>query len=411
MNRRKALTLSLLSCGLLSSTARAQDRAGRGSTRGGDDFGGGRSDRLADNSRQDFPLPGAELDPNPQGAENAEIPPANFHEETGYTWFSRDISRYTSLAYDPKNPKPQNSILEWIFRRTGSAIWHGEKIAVLSAGQAQLRAYHSPQVLEQVREVVDRFTKSTADLLSVTVRFVAAQDPRWRYAVQSRMNRLGTGPHGQQIWLLSSDDTNLIWTQLLNFPSFKRLADQTVKMVNGQTLTIETADGLDYVSGPQREGNSGLGFQQNVQPLKEGVSLRFSPLLTYDGDALEAAVDLQATTIKRLIRTRVLTSREFGSNEMSVDVPEVTETRLNVPVKNWPLGQTLLISGGITPGILQSKTGFLNLRVPGTVPTDTELLVFINVEPLRDRGGVPADEPPPSRTSRNRSSVGYDRED
>ncbi len=267
-------------------------------------------------------------------------------------------------------------------------------------------------MLEQVREVVDRFTKSTADLLSVTVRFVAAQDTRWRYAVQSRLNRLGTGPHGQQIWLLSPDDANLVWTQLLVYPNFKKLADQTVKLVNGQTLTIETVDGLDYVSGPQREGATGLGFQQNVQPLKEGVSLRFSPLLTYDGDALEAAIDLQATTIKRLIRTRVLTPREFGSNEMSIDVPEVTETRLNVPVKNWPLGQTLLISGGITPGILQSKTGFLNLRVPGTMPTDTELLVFIDVEPLRGRDPAPAaDTPKPARTSRTRPSIGYDRED
>jgi hypothetical protein len=69
----------------------------------------------------------------------------------------------------------------------------------------------------------------------------------------------------------------------------------------------------------------------------------------------------------------------------------------------------LLISGGITPGILQSKTGFLNLRVPGTVPTDTELLVFIDVEPIRDRTSAPADDPQPS--SRPRPSIGYDRED
>ncbi len=56
MNRRKALTLSLLSCGLLPSTLRAQDRPGRISGRSGDDFGG-RTDRLADNSQDDFPLP------------------------------------------------------------------------------------------------------------------------------------------------------------------------------------------------------------------------------------------------------------------------------------------------------------------------------------------------------------------
>ena len=49
---------------------------------------------------------------------------------------------------------------------------------------------------------------------------------------------------------------------------------------------------------------------------------------------------------------------------------------LSAPVLGWPLDQTLLISAGIQPGILQDKNGFLNLRIPGTVPTSTELLVF-----------------------------------
>ena len=87
--------------------------------------------------------------------------------------------------------------------------------------------------------------------------------------------------------------------------------------------------------------------------------------------------------MKRLIRTKVLAKRDVGPADVNIDVPEVVETRLNRTVENWTLGQTLVISAGITPGILQSKTGFMNLRVPGTVPTDTELLVFIDIEPER----------------------------
>ena len=44
--------------------------------------------------------------------------------------------------------------------------------------------------------------------------------------------------------------------------------------------------------------------------------------------------------------------------------------------------QTLLISGGIQPGILQDKNGFLNLRIPGTMPTGTELLLFLEAETI-----------------------------
>ena len=65
---------------------------------------------------------------------------------------------------------------------------------------------------------------------------------------------------------------------------------------------------------------------------------------------------------------------------MSVDVPESTQTHLDQTVKNWPLGQTLVISGGIHPGILDKKGGWFNLQIPGTYPTGTEVLVFLDAE-------------------------------
>ncbi len=123
-----------------------------------------------------------------------------------------------------------------------------------------------------------------------------------------------------------------------------------------------------------------MGFQPKADQLEEGVTLRMSPLLTFDGDALDAAIELTANTVKSFHRTRVIAPREVGPNEITIDVPEVTESRLNQTVKGWPLGQTLLISAGIQPGILQSKGGFLNLRIPGTVPSGTELLVFLDAE-------------------------------
>ena len=109
-----------------------------------------------------------------------------------------------------------------------------------------------------------------------------------------------------------------------------------------------------------------------VPNLEEGFTLRLSPLLTFDGDSLDAAIELTANTVRTLHRTRVSAPSQVGASELSVDIPEVSETRLNQTVKDWPLGQTLLISGGIHPGILQDKNGFLNLRIPGTVPTSTE---------------------------------------
>lgn len=411
MNRRSALKYTLLGGAVLPVAAHAQDPAPIRSSN--DDFGGSsssarsraRSSRPVDDdiSFGDEPIPGASRTADPV---DLDSPPANFKNESGHAWRTFDIARYTSQAYSPENPKPQNSIVEWIFRRTGSSIWHGEKIAVLSAGRTQLRAYHNPRVLDVVQEYVERFTKATTDVLSVRVRFVAAQDTRWRYAVYSRLQRIGTGPHGQQVWTVSPDDANLVRTQMMLYQGFKLLADKTVKMLNGQTLAIETSDTVDYISGVQSEGAAGGGAQPKTDQIKEGASLRFSPLLTYDGDALDAAIEMRATTVRRLIRTKILARRDVGPTDVNIDVPEVIETRLNQTIDNWQLGQTVLITTGIAPGILQAKTGFLNLRVPGTVPTDTELLVFLDVQPVRDAprasrrraepvdDGLDAEEPP-----------------
>ncbi|GIW89496.1 MAG: hypothetical protein KatS3mg108_3820 [Isosphaeraceae bacterium] len=400
MNRRHALKLGLLGPGALwPAAATAQDDFGRSARRPVDDLPRPRRTSTADDSLRIDGEPLGDPDRTP-AVDNLDVPPANFGTETGHSWRSFDIARYTSRAASAENPRPQNAIVEWIFRRTGSAIWHGDRIAVLSAGRAQLRAYHNARVLDIVQDYVERFTRATADVLSVRVRFVTAQDPRWRYAVHGRLKRIGTGPQGQQLWTVTPDEANLIRSQMQLYQGFRLLADKTVRMMNGQTMTMETADLIDYVSGLQSEGATGAGQQPRADKLKEGVTLRFSPLLTYDGDALDAAIDLRSTTIRRLIRTKVMAQREVGPTDVTIDVPEASETRLNQIVDQWPLGRTLLIAAGITPGILQEKAGFLNLRVPGMVPTDTELLVFLDVEPVRESVRPAPRRPAPSDRDR-----------
>jgi len=105
-------------------------------------------------------------------------------------------------------------------------------------------------------------------------------------------------------------------------------------------------------------------------------------------------------------------------------------THLDQTVKNWPLGQTLLITGGIHPGILDKKGGWLG--TPIGAPTSTEVLVFLDAETVsrgRSRAGTAADthatkadtkaarasaddtedeEPPPRARKTKRSTRGPD---
>jgi len=378
MNRRTALVLSLMTGGLfpLASRAFAQDElddprpkssapprrkpaAAKPSARGLDD--------------DDLPAVAAD-----EPVADEAGPPGEVRPEPGFTTKTWNIARYTALAAKPNNPEPEQRIIDWIFRRTGSADWHGPKPSMLSASRAQIRAYHEPKMLKKVDDIVKRFNKAYADVLSFRVRFVRAADTRWRYLVHTRLTSLARGAQGQQVWTLSPTDAASVLAQMQQYRGFEVLLDQTFKVVNGQTLTVAKEEKVDFTGGVQRDGAAGFGFQPAAQQLKEHVTLRMSPLLTYDGDALEVAFDLQTNIVRRLIKTSILTRREVGPNDLQIEVPEVTETRINQALANWPIGQTLLISAGVTPGIFEPKNGFYG--VPGTKPTDREMLVLLDAD-------------------------------
>ena len=371
MNRRSLLLLSTMLGGLAPLKLLAQEPVRRAKTRRDLED----PPRTARRSRDDDEA--APEEPKPASADRDEIPP-NFLSESGHQWKTFDISKYTALPHKENNP--QNSISDWVFRRTTYAPWHGEKIAVLSAGRTKLRVYHNAKVLDQVAEVVERFVDAHSDYITLTVRVVAANDSRWRFAVYKRLNLIGTGPQGQQVWTLRPEDATLIFSQLQISQGARELTHKTkFDMINGQTAKLVTTSPRPYTGGLQREGAVAQGFQPKAEELEEGVVLRISPLLSYDGDTVEAAMLLTTNNVRAFHQTRILAPREVGPGEARIDVPEVSETRLNQTVKDWPVGQTLLISAGIQPGILQSKGGLFNMRIPGTVPGGTEVLVFIDI--------------------------------
>lgn len=372
MNRRMALLSTLLMGGLVPRSLRAQAPSRRDSSSTSTQ---GRVPSLEPAKTRRTAV--EEDAPEGEAADDDESAP-DLSSEPGRTWRRYDISHYTSLAQN--QTAPQNAIVEWIFRRTGTPPWHGDKVAVLSASRSQIRAFHDSSTLKMLDEVVERFTNAVNDVLSIRVRVVAAVDPRWRYAVYSRLTPVGSGPQGQQIWTLKMEDAAFVLAQMQLHQGFKILVNQKYEMINGQTLKVETTVARSFTGGMQRESAVGLGYQPQAEQLEEGFTLKLSPLLTFDGDSLDAAIELTSNVVRSFHRTRVIAPREVGPSEIALDVPEVSETRLNQTVKSWPLGQSLLISAGIQPGILQDKNGFLNLRIPGTVPTSTELLVFLEAE-------------------------------
>ena len=145
---------------------------------------------------------------------------------------------------------------------------------------------------------------------------------------------------------------------------------------------------------------------------------------------MDASLDLTVNTVRMFHRTKVIAPREQGPPEMSIDVPEVSMTHLDQTVKNWPLGQTLLITGGIHPGILDKKGGWLGTpHRCSDQHRGSRLSRCRDRQPRRSRAGSAADtratksdtkaarasaddaedeEPPPRARKTRRSSRGPD---
>ena len=128
MNRRAALMLTMLLGVLLPSGLWAQETPTRRTSRS--QSGQGKS--LRPTAAKDP----ADADDREEPA-TADDPPAGLLHESGFQMRTFDISRYTKVAQGQQNP--QKAIVEWIFRRTGSGDWHGEKIAVLCAARPSSR--------------------------------------------------------------------------------------------------------------------------------------------------------------------------------------------------------------------------------------------------------------------------------
>ena len=147
-------------------------------------------------------------------------------------------------------------------------------------------------------EVVERFTDATEDILAVHVRFFVSTDTRWRNTIFSQLTPVGNGPQGQQIWTMRMTDAALLIAQMQTQQGFRKLADERVEMVNGQVLTIRTAEPRTFAGGMQRESAAGQGYTPRADKLEESIILKLSPLLTFEGDSVDASIDLSVNTVR-----------------------------------------------------------------------------------------------------------------
>jgi hypothetical protein len=301
--------------------------------------------------------------------------------EHGQIWREYDLSPYTAAVKD--HDRPQQAVVDWILRDTGTDVWFSEPLGILSATATTLRVYHTPQMHERVREMVERLVLSAGDKHMLGLRLVTVGSPNWRARAVSMLRPIDVKSPGVEGWLLSRENAAMLYQELKARSDVREHSAPQVEVMGGQSRTLARTQPVRYQRGVQPRAD-GLGYELIAGQIDEGYSLRISPLLSLDRQAVEAAITCEVDQVEKLVPI-VLDVPVVGQGpRVQIQVPQLVSWRLSERLR-WPADQVLLLSCGVVANPAADAGGPLSLVNPfGASKSRADALLLIEY-----RGAAP----------------------
>ena len=271
-------------------------------------------------------------------------------QNAGQVWRSYDIRRYVRRMSDntdvelSKQP-PEQTIVDWIVRETGTETWFSNPAGMLSANENALRVYHTPEVQRTVARIVERFNDTRNDDQFVVARIMSVVNVNWRIAAQEMLQPVEVDAAGVEAWLLSREHAARLLADLNRRQDFA-VHDSPLKVFSGEVKSIDRMRSSTYPQSIQRTGEAWPGYRLQNGKVDVGFRLTVSPLYETNGESTEATLRFRVEQVERF-------------DSMWVDVPIPGDPRqrvqIQVPQTNswqlherfrWPTDHVLLISCG-----------------------------------------------------------------
>jgi hypothetical protein len=322
-----------------------------------------RSDRLAQSPRR----PNDQLSTAPTGLPN----------DAGQVWKEYNIRSYTVRVTSTN--RPEQAIIDWILRETGYETWHSDTFAILNANQSTLYAYHTPQVQAVVAEIVDRFINTEAETNSFGLRVITIGSPNWRARFQSVLHAVPTQTQGIQAWLLHKEDVAMMFGELQKRSDFREHSSPHLLVNNGQSTTVSAIRPRPYIRDIVVRPDIFPSYQPNQAQFDEGFSLELNPLLSLDGQLVDAVIKCNIDQLERLVRVSVpVATVATPRAQAEIQVPQISHFGLHERFR-WPADQVLLVDLGVVATPVPGKPNGLLDVLPGlSGPPRADLLVFID---------------------------------
>lgn len=276
-------------------------------------------------------------------------------------WREYDIRPYTSRVTTTE--RPEQAVIDWILRETGTEVWFTEPFGVLNATKETLRVYHTEQMHDVVRGIVDRLVSSQAVSHAFGVRLVTIDSPNWRAKALPLMTSVSVQSPGVGAWLLSKENAAILINELRKRIDFREHNSPNLLIHNGQSQTIASLSPRNYVRSLRLRENAFPAYELEMGQLQEGYSLQISPLLSLDERSVDVVIKCQIDQIEKLVPVNIdVPTVTTARQNVQVQVPQIVSWRLHERFR-WPTDQVLLLSCGVvaTPAAERSPLGLPNL--------------------------------------------------
>jgi hypothetical protein len=287
-----------------------------------------------------------------------------------------DISSYTLRAQTKK--RPQQAIVDWILRDTGYETWHAGTLALLNATSRTLHVYHTPDVQRQVAEIVQRFVNPRDENLNYSFRIATIGHPDWRSRAQKLLQPVPLQSQGAEAWLLAKEDAAMLLADLAKRSDFRNHGSPRMIVNNGRTAAIALGRKRQFTRSMMAPGGDPTGRQPNTAEVDEGISLELSPLLSVDGNYVDALIKCKLTQVEKTVAVKLESPRStsLARHWYSIEVPQLVSREMHERFR-WPRDKVLLISLGVGPRPIVENKSPLNLGL-STTPPRGDTLIFVD---------------------------------
>lgn len=359
-------------------------------------------------AQQGMPLPG-DMGPNPTASAEAGLAPrdagtppslqhqpsspvgrsaqlpggqvtggGNLPQSAGQEHRVYDLRPYT--GYLTKHDHPEQAIVDWVLRETGTDVWFTSPFGFLNADRDQLSVYHTREMHEVVSGIVDRFVAGEKDPQVLSLRVMTVGSPNWRSRAHLLMQHVNVDSPGVQAWLLSKENAALVLNQLRQRTDTRQVQALDLITYNGQTEKLASTRGRNYVRNVKPAATGWPPYEPETGEIQEGYRLEISPLLSVDGAAIDCVIKASIDQVDKL--NPVELDLPLPNNQpyrTKIDVPQVVSWRLHERFR-WPSDMVLLLSCGViaSPERPQAMMPLLNLEMlTGTTAGRADALMFI----------------------------------